>query len=99
MINNIKYIKILEGICKYYGIGQHELIELLKQRENKYLLLLLLKNYSCFEKENVKEILRVKSSKSVNSNLKSAQEKLLINREFRKKYFEIQDSIDRIEKV
>ncbi|MDR5587734.1 MULTISPECIES: hypothetical protein [Clostridium] len=99
MISKMKYINILNGLCEYYGIGEQDLIELLKERENKYLLLLLLKNYSCLEQENAKEILRVKSSQSVNNNLKSAEEKLLINRDFRKKYFEIQDNIDRIEKI
>lgn len=84
MISKMKYINILNGLCKYYGIGEQGLIELLKERENKYLLLLLLKNYSCLEQESAKEILRVKSSRSVNNNLKSAQEKLLINRDFRK---------------
>ena len=99
MISKIKYINILNGLCEYYGIGQQGLIDLLKERENKYLLLLLLKNYSCLEQESAKDILKVKSSQTVKSNLKTAEEKLLINRDFRKKYFEIQDSIDKIEKV
>ena len=97
IINKIKYIKILRALCEYYGIAEEKLIDLLEERENKYLLLLLLKNYSCLEKNNVKKILKVKSSKSINNNLKIAEEKLLINRQFREKYFEIQDNIDRFE--
>ncbi|MBW6408913.1 hypothetical protein [Clostridium weizhouense] len=99
MINQIKYIRVLNALCDYYGINKEGLIEILKERENKYLLLLLLKNYSCLEHESAMEILRVKTQKSVKNNIKSAEEKLLINRNFREKFFEIQDNIDRIEKT
>lgn len=99
MISKMKYVKIIQGLCQYYGIEQNRMIDLLEEKENKYLLLLLLKNNSCLEKNNIKKILKVKSSKSVNNNLKIAEEKLLINRQFREKYFEIQDNIDRFQNL
>ncbi|SFC33526.1 hypothetical protein [Clostridium uliginosum] len=99
MRNEMKYMRILNALCDYYGISEQGLIKLLEFRENRYLLLLLLKNYSCLERENAMKILKVKTCKSVNNNLRYAEEKLLINRNFRQKYFEIQENIDKIEKI
>jgi len=44
MQNKLKYAKILNNICNYYGIDEEKFIELLKNRDNKYILLLILKN-------------------------------------------------------
>lgn len=95
MQSKLKYMKVLNSLCNYYGINKEEFIELLKYRDNKYLLLLLLKNNKCLESESVKKIFKVKTSKSINNNLKLAEEKLLINRDFREKYFDLEDNIEK----
>ena len=94
MISKLRYLKILNIICNYYGINQNEFIDLLKVRENKYLLLLILKNNKCLECEIIKEMLNVKTTKSIKNNLKLAEEKLLINKDFRERYFEIEENIE-----
>ena len=94
MISKLRYIKILNRLCNYYGIKEDEFIDLLKSREDKYLILLILKNNKCLEVENIKEILKIKTDKSINNNLRLAEEKLLINRDFREKYFELEANIE-----
>ena len=96
MENKLKYIKILKIICRYYGIEEENFIELIKNRDNKYILLLILKNNNCLDKEKIKEILRLKNSKSINNSLKIAEEKLLVNRIFRERYFELENNIDKM---
>lgn len=96
MQSKLKYIKILKTICSYYGIEEKDFIELIKNRDNKYILLLILKNNNCLDKENVKEILRLKNSKSINNSLRLAEEKLLMNRIFRERYFELENNIDKM---
>lgn len=92
-MRNMRYLKILEMLCKYYDIQEKELLNSLKSRENKYLLLLLLKNNNCFEINTVKELFNLKTSRTINNNLRQAEEKLLINRSFREKYFDLENQI------
>lgn len=93
MDNGIKYVSILNNLCNYYGISEEKFIELLKDRDNKYILLLLLKNNHCLEIGKLKEVFQLKTSKSINSNLKLAEEKLLVNKFFRDRYFELENSL------
>ncbi|EKQ50849.1 MULTISPECIES: hypothetical protein [unclassified Clostridium] len=93
MENKLKYLKILNNICSYYGIGEEKFIELLKNRDNKYILLLILKNNHCLEVDQIKEILKLKTAKSINNSVKLAEEKLLINKLFRERYFELENNI------
>ncbi|WP_315070830.1 hypothetical protein [uncultured Clostridium sp.] len=95
MKNKLKYIKILKNICDYYGIDEEKFVELLKDRDNKYILLLVLKNNRCLETDKIKEIFNLKTSRSINNNLKLAEEKLLINKYFREKYFELENNIEK----
>lgn len=88
-----RYIKILQVICGYYGLDESDFIQLLKDRENKYLLLLLLKKYRCMDKDKICEIMDIKSKRSINYNVKKAEEKLLVSSEFRKKFFEIDEGL------
>jgi hypothetical protein len=94
MQNKLKYVKILNNICTYYGIDEDEFIKLLKDRDNKYILLLILKNNHCLEIDEIKEVFKVKTFKSINSSLRLAEEKLLVNRLFREKYFELENNIE-----
>ena len=95
MQNKLKYIKILNNVCNYYGIDEDEFIELLKNRDNKYILLLILKNNHCLEMDEIKEIFKLKTAKSIHSSLRLAEEKLLVNRLFREKYFELENNIEK----
>lgn len=99
MKERLNYINILNYICNYYGIDEEKFIELLKERDNKYILLLLLKNNNCLEPEKIQEILKLKTLRSINSNLRLAEEKLLINRFFRQKYFELEDNVDKNSRI
>jgi hypothetical protein len=73
MQNKLKYVKILNNICNYYGVNEDKFIELLKDRENKYIC------------------------KDINNSLRLAEEKLLVNRFFREKYFELENNIEKID--
>ncbi|HEX9025939.1 MAG TPA: hypothetical protein VF839_05700 [Clostridium sp.] len=97
MQTKLNYVKILDNICKYYGIDEDGFVELLKNRDNKYILLLLLKNNHCLEVDKIKEIFKIKTSKSISSSLRLAEEKLLVNRFFRQKYFELENNIEKNE--
>ena len=97
MQNKLKYVKVLNNICNYYGINEGEFIKLLKNRDNKYVLLLILKNNNCLEVDKINEIFKVKMSKNINSSLRLAEEKLLVNRFFRERYFELENNIDKID--
>lgn len=95
MQNKLKYVRILNNICNYYGINEDEFIELLKNKDNKYILLLILKNNHCLEIDKIKDIFKVKTSKSISSSLRLAEKKLLMNRYFREKYFELENNIEK----
>jgi hypothetical protein len=95
-INEDKYTKIIEFICSYKSISKIELFRLLKNRESKYLLLLLLEKYKCVDTQRICDDFNSKSPKSIKYSLKKAEEKFFINREFRETYFEIEEMIKKI---
>lgn len=88
-----KYLKILKLVAYYNDINDEDIIQLLKDKESKYLLLLLLKKYKCINKEKIMEVFKYKSSRSINYNIKKAEQKFLVNKSFREKYFEIEESL------
>jgi hypothetical protein len=95
--NNLdKTTIVINVLCAHLGIDAIEINEKLKKKENKYIFLLLLKNYKCLDKEKVKEMLEVISDKSINYNINKAQEKLLVNKEFREMYFKIEEGLNKI---
>lgn len=89
------YKRIIDILIQYYGISNEEFYELLKKRENKYLILLLLKEFKCLDKEKFKEGAVIFNYRSINYNLKKAEEKLLINKEFREDYFNLQEKVEK----
>lgn len=91
--NENRYLAIIEFICSYNGISKEQLITLLKDRDNKYLLFLIFKKYNCTDKDVILKILNLKSKNSVNTSFKKAEEKFFINKEFREKYFTIEEKI------
>lgn len=96
MISKTRYMDILKCICRYYGITQDKLIELVQSKEYRYMLLLILKNNNCLDAEEIKNILQVKSIRSVSNNVKSAEKTLLINSDFRRKFFDLEDNIEKM---
>ncbi|SCK01529.1 Uncharacterised protein [uncultured Clostridium sp.] len=86
MIKIERYRAIIEVLCRHYKINDFNLMTLLKNKECKYLFLLLLSEYGCLEKEKLVSELIFSSNKSINYNLKKAEEKLLINKQFRDNY-------------
>lgn len=88
------YKNIINLICKYKGITDEELEKILRDKECKYLLFLLLKKYNCVDYEILKKDFDIKSKRVLNYNLKKAEENLLINRKVRELYFEAEDIIE-----
>jgi hypothetical protein len=91
-----RYLKIIEFICIYKGINKEELVKLLKDRESKYLLLLILETYRCADLERISRDFSKVSTKSLKYNLKKAEEKFFVNKEFRDRYLEIEEMIKKI---
>lgn len=89
------YKRVINILIQYYGISCEEFYELLKKKENKYLLLLLLKEFKCLNKEKIKEESVIFSYRSILYNLRKAEEKLLINKDFREDYFSLQENIEK----
>lgn len=87
---------VMNVLAAYLGIEVREMKEKLKKKENKYIFLLLLKNYKCLQKDKVKEVLEIISDKSIKYNVDKAEEKFLVNKEFREMYFEIEEGLNKI---
>ena len=92
-MNETQYLKILNTIYKYYGIDKDEFIKLLKNREYKFLFLLVLKNNDCLSNYELISKLGINIDRSMKNTIKKAEEKFLINTYFRKKYIELENSI------
>lgn len=92
----INYLKILKFICDYYGIKENDIEKLFKNSEQKYIILLALKTNNCLDIEGVIEKCGIKDLKQLNSYVRKAEEKLLINIYFRKKYFSLEENIKKL---
>lgn len=88
-----RYINILNAICNYYGINENEFINILSNKDAKYLYLLFISKYNCLDKQKVRMLLNVKNNSSISYNLKKAEQKLLISQNFREKYFDIEKDL------
>lgn len=88
------YKRVINILIQYYGLSREEFYQLFKKKENKYLLLLLLNDFKCLnEAENKDEPINF-SRRSIIYNLKKAEEKLLINKDFREEYFDLQEKLE-----
>lgn len=99
MENNYELDKIAivsNVLCAYLGVDSKELNKTLKKKENKYLYLLLLKNYKCLDKDKLKDILEIITEKSIKNNINKAEEKFLVNKSFRETYVEIEKGLNKI---
>lgn len=93
---NNKEMLIINALINYLDIRNKDYNEILSKKENRYILILLLKKYNCLNKDEIKEILQRISYRSLKNNIEKAEEKFLINKEFRKLYLEIEDNINKI---
>ncbi len=92
-----QYEKIINILCEYKGIGRHELFQILKDKECRYIFFLLIKKYECYDMEMLQEDFPSVNSKNINGNFKKAKEKLLLNTKVRNMYFEAEDRIEKVE--
>jgi hypothetical protein len=97
MLKNIDYEKILEAICEVKGIKSDELLKILKDKECKYILFLLLKKYKCEDVESVYKDFLISGKRAANYGSKKAEERFFINKEFREMFFEIEDRLDKVD--
>ncbi|SUY46659.1 ribose 5-phosphate isomerase [Clostridium putrefaciens] len=95
-LRRYQYEKIIQILCQYNNIDENDIIPLLRDKECKYLLLLLLKSNKCTDEVILEEIMSLKTKTSIQYNFKKAEEKLYVNKDFREKYFEIQRIIKEI---
>ncbi|NLZ47713.1 MAG: ribose-5-phosphate isomerase [Clostridiales bacterium] len=91
-----KYEMIINIICTYKGISKSQLGNIIKDKECKYLLLLLLENYKCMDLQQMKVDLKISSNRSIRYNVKKAEERFFINKSFREKYFELEEIANQI---
>ena len=91
MLKNIDYEKIIEAICYVKGIKRHESLKILKDRECKYILFLLLQKHKFEDAEIAYKKFLIFNKRSVNYGVKKAEERFFINKEFREMYFEIEN--------
>lgn len=94
--NNNRYEQIIEMLCKYKDINKDELFKILKDKNCRYLLFLLLKKYNCTDFQRIKNDFNIKNKNTMNYSIKKAEEKLFINKEFREMYFEARDVLENI---
>lgn len=94
---SLSKINIILSIIYSYLKGEDDDIKsILKKKYNKYLFLLLLNKYDCLDKVIIREILELITDKSINNIIAKANEKLLVNKDFREKYLEIENRINKM---
>lgn len=91
-----KYEKIIDIICSMKGIGKDELCKILEDKESKYLLFLLLKKHRCDNLNKINEDFLINKRSIVSYNVKKGQEKVMVNKEFREIYFEVEEMIQKM---
>lgn len=94
--NEDRYEIILSLICHMKGIKREEFFTLLKDQQFKYVTLLLLKKYNCLDEEKLHKDFLDENKRLVSKGYKKAEEKLLVNKEFRNKYFQIEEQIEKM---
>ncbi|AYD39182.1 ribose-5-phosphate isomerase [Clostridium fermenticellae] len=91
----VKYERIIEILCRYKNIGRGELMEILKDKECKYLLFLLVKKYRCCDMNMLIRDFPDMDKKNMKNSMRKAEEKLLINKRIRDMYFEAEELIEK----
>lgn len=84
----IHYEKIIELLCNYKNIDRSKLMDILKDEECKYILFLLLNKYDCMDNENIYKDFKIKDKNNIHEISKTAEKKLMINKNIREMFFE-----------
>ncbi|MBE6062263.1 MAG: hypothetical protein E7207_01580 [Clostridium butyricum] len=95
MDNRLNYNEIINYMKRYYDVPDKELTELLDRKENNYILLLLLKKHDCLNAENLKNKFKIEERRKIKNSLQKAEEMFLLNSFFRKKYFRMENYIEK----
>lgn len=90
-----QYPKIIDAICEIKAIPKNKSFEILKDRDSKFIFILLLKKYRCENLQKINEDFSINIKRSISCNFKKAKEKFFINKEFREMYFEVEKIINK----
>lgn len=96
MYNIDRYEKIIDIICDIKGIERKEIYKIMKDKECKYLIFLLLKKYKCDQLDKINRDFSIDNRRSIRYNEKRGEDKFFINKSFREIYFEIQGKLDKV---
>jgi len=92
-----KYDRIIEILCRVKGLEKEELFKILKDKDCKYLMFLLLKKYNCVDLDKLNKDFSIESKKVINYNFKKAEERFFVNKQFRDMYFNLEEIIEKSE--
>jgi len=92
-----KYDKIIDILCRVKGLEKEELFKILKDKDCKYLMFLLLKKYNCVDLDKLNKDFSIESKKVINYNFKKAEERFFVNKQFRDMYFNLEEIIEKSE--
>lgn len=84
-------MQIIKFICDKNHTSSEQLMGILKDKEYRYLAILILKKYGY--DDSLDEMMNFKSKRSINYSVKKAEEKFFINSEFRDKYFKLEKEL------
>lgn len=93
MDNINKYEIIIFILSSYYDMSYEDFKKRLKNKDNLYLTLLLMKKFKCLNLEVIQQNLGISNNRILGYKMKKAEEKILINKRFRDEYFELEDKI------
>ena len=91
----LNYENVIDTICHMKNIEREKLEEILKDKELKYLSLLILKKYNCLELERIKVDFKINTKRTLKYNENKAEEKFLVNYNFRDKYFDMDEEMNK----
>lgn len=94
-MNNERYNEIIEIICKHNGIEYKDLIKINNYQQYIYILLLILKKHNCNNGDKILKNFRFKSLNDYKNNIRKAEDKFFINRNFRDQYFKMEKIVEK----
>lgn len=83
-------------LCYYYGVEWNKLQSQMKKSENRYIMLLLLKEYNLIELDKAKSEMGLSTIKNIKYGIRKAEEKFLVNKYFRDRYILIEDEVRKV---
>ena len=92
MIN--RYQGVILILCNYFGVNEYQLKEIFKEKENLYMAILLLNKYNCLRLDELMMKVNVLTHRKLKNKLREAEDRILINIDFRKRYFMLEGLIE-----